>query len=128
MGYHVLLPYLFTRSADNSDSYTGSDDDDILLDSDRYIAVTNYTRQAQDELSVSEGQVVYVVDDSDKSKSRSHLLRTWRHTRFKKPPVFDGEIRHYSTCACTSFTTVCIIQLQWYSSAFFILCACVSCS
>ena len=74
----IRLPH-FARPADNSDSYTGSDDDDIMLDSDRYVAVTNYTRQAQDELSVSEGQVVYVVDDSDKSKSRSHMPHTWRH-------------------------------------------------
>ena len=86
--YHTACP------TDNSDSYTGSDDDDIMLDSDRYVAVTNYTRQAQDELSVSEGQVVYVVDDSDKSKSRSHMPHTWRHKYNKKCLMEKSDIYH----------------------------------
>ena len=55
----------------NSDSYSyGSegDTDDILLDSNCYIAISDYSSQAQDELSVSQGQIVCVVDDSDESK------------------------------------------------------------
>ena len=55
----------------NSDSYSyGSegDTDDIQLDSNCYTAISDYSSQAQDELSVSQGQIVCVVDDSDESK------------------------------------------------------------
>ena len=58
------------RYADISDSCSYcSEVDDVLIDRNSYVARVNYTRQAQDELSVNEGQVVYVVDDSDKSES-----------------------------------------------------------
>lgn len=56
---------------DISDGYSyGSDLDDVMLDNNCYVAAVSYTKQAQDELSVSEGQTVCVVDDSDQSKWR----------------------------------------------------------
>ena len=62
------MPSIFP--AVTSDSYYGSDldDDELELDGCKYISTVDYTRQAQDELSVREGQVVTVVDDSDKSE------------------------------------------------------------
>ena len=56
-----------------SDSY-GSDQDDVLYDGNTYISTVNYTRQAQDELSVNTGQLVTVVDDSDKSESDHNII------------------------------------------------------
>ena len=59
------------HSADNSESGSYESDefgDDIMLDANSYVTITDYTKQAQDELSVSKGQVVYVVDDSDTSE------------------------------------------------------------
>ena len=43
--------------------------EDELLDGTCYISTVNYHKQAQDELSLHEGQVVCVVDDSDRSES-----------------------------------------------------------
>ena len=66
-----LAIYQFNSSplTANSDSYSyGSEGDDSLLDSNCYIAISDYSSQAQDELSVRQGQMVCVVDDSDESK------------------------------------------------------------
>ena len=38
------------------------------MDGACYISTTTYHKQAQDELSIHEGQVVCVVDDSDSSE------------------------------------------------------------
>ena len=40
-----------------------------MIDGACYISTTSYQKQAQDELSIHEGQVVCVVDDSDGSES-----------------------------------------------------------
>ena len=67
----IIATYQFNSSplTANSDSYSyGSEGDDILLDGNCYIAISDYSSQAQDELSVSQGQMVSVVDDSDESK------------------------------------------------------------
>ena len=58
----------------DSDSLSCGSIDDILLEN-CYIATANYTRQAQDELSVQKCQMVCVVDDSDDSKDTLILLR-----------------------------------------------------
>ena len=64
---------LYIVYTDISDGYSYSSDvDDVMLDNNCYVAAVSYTKQAQDELSVHEGQVVCVVDDSDKSKLK-HL-------------------------------------------------------
>lgn len=57
--------------ADNSENGSYESDefgDDVMLDANSYVAIMDYTKQAQDELSVSKGQVVNVVDDSDTSE------------------------------------------------------------
>jgi hypothetical protein len=56
-------------SPDISDSYSyGSDvEEELMIDGACYISTTSYQKQAQDELSIHEGQVVCVVDDSDDS-------------------------------------------------------------
>lgn len=65
---YFVVSFHSTDNFDSSISDSEMGGDDVLLDGNCYIATTNYTRQAQDELSMTKGQAVYVVDDSDKSK------------------------------------------------------------
>ena len=61
--------------SDASDTYSyRSDLEDELMDGACYISTVTYHKQAQDELSVHEGQVVCVVDDSDKSELERELM------------------------------------------------------
>ena len=54
--------------SDHTDSSSDSEHDTLMLGGNCYISTVNYTRQAQDELSINEGQMVTVVDDSDESE------------------------------------------------------------